>query len=109
MKALRSRSRGDENVLYLGAVWIRVGATPGRCGLHALPRPTARQPIASPGDRALRRTAVASDSPAARARILARSRTRSRVGSQAAGAYSSRRADDPRTQGSWRRAIGSDS
>src|SRR6267378_1219368 len=98
MKALRSRSRGDENVLYLGAVWIRVGATPGRCGLHALPRPTARQPIASPGDRALRRTAVTSQSPAAGARILASGRTRFRVGGQASCAHSSRRADNPLTE-----------
>src|SRR5713101_4343048 len=109
MKTLRSCSRGDEDVLYLGALWVRVGAPSGRFGLYPLPRPTARQPFASSGDRTLRRTAVTSESPAARARILARSRTRSRVGSQAAGAYSSRRADDPRTQGSWRRAPGSDS
>src|SRR5258708_3316909 len=69
------------------AFWLHVGATPGTRGLHTLPWPTARRPIASSGDRTLRRTAVTSDSPAARARILARSRTRSRVGGQASGAY----------------------
>src|SRR5229473_7400452 len=109
MQCFRWCSRGDEDVLLLGAFWVRVGAPSGRFGLYPLSRPTARQPVASPGDRTLRRTAVTSESPAARARILARSRTRSRVGSQAAGAYSSRRADDPRTHGPWRRAPGSGS
>src|SRR5580693_1294702 len=75
MSALESCRRGDQNVLPLGAFGVRVGAPPGRCGLHALPRPTARQPIAGPGDRTFRRTAVASEYHAARARILVRSRT----------------------------------
>jgi hypothetical protein len=43
---------------------IRAGAAPGRWRLHPLPRPTAQQPIASAGDRTLRRTAVSSKSPA---------------------------------------------
>src|SRR5260370_13135273 len=88
INGLRSYNRGDENVVHLGAPWLRVGATPGKRGLHALPRPPARQPIVSPGDSALHRTAVSSDSPAARARILACSRTRVRVGGQASGPYS---------------------
>src|ERR1700675_3387497 len=87
MSALESCRRGDQNVLPLGAFGVRVGAPPGRCGLHALPRPTARQPIAGPGDRTFRRTAVTSDSPAAPARILTRSRTRFRMGGQASGAH----------------------
>src|SRR5260370_36543502 len=87
IKTLRSCNRGDENVVHLGAFWLHVGATPGTRGLHTLPWPTARRPIASSGDRTLRRTAFTSDSPAARARILAPPRTRSRVGGQASGAY----------------------
>src|SRR5580658_10282621 len=98
MSALESCRRGNQNVLPLGAFGVRVGAPPGRCGLHALPRPTARQPIAGPGDRTFRRTAVTADSPAARARILTRSRTRFRMGGQASGAHSSRRADIPHTE-----------
>src|SRR6266481_5735104 len=89
IKALRSCCRGNENVVHLGAFWVYVRAPPGRCGLHPLPRPTARQPTVSPGDSALRRTVVTSNPEAARARILARSRTRSRVGGQASGAHSS--------------------
>jgi hypothetical protein len=58
MSALESCRRGDENVLPPGAVGVRVGTPSGRCGLHALPRPTAWQPLASPGDRTLRRTAI---------------------------------------------------
>src|SRR5580698_1482291 len=98
MSALESCKRGDQNVLPLGAIGVRVGAPPGRCGFHALPRQTARQPIAGPGDRTFRRTAVTSDSPAARARILTRSRTRFRMGGQASGAHSSRRADIAHTE-----------
>src|SRR6266851_4765704 len=85
MNILGSCSRGDEDVLDDSACWIRAGAPPGRRILYPLSRPTARQPVASSGDRTLRRTAVTSESPAVRARILARSRTRSRVGSQDAG------------------------
>src|SRR5579862_6270427 len=102
-------SHGDEDALHDRAFWIRAGAHPGRLGLHALPRPTARQPIAGPGSGTRLGTTVAPVSPAARARVLAGSRARYWVGSQAAGPYSSRRADDPRTQGSWRRAPGSGS
>src|SRR5580698_4647800 len=72
MSALESCRRGDWNVLPLGAFGVRVGAPPERCGLHAFPRPTARQPMASPGDHTFRRTAVASEYKAARARILVR-------------------------------------
>jgi len=50
---------------------------------------------------ALRSTAVTSEFPAARARILARSRTRFRLGSQAPGAHSLRRSDNPHTHGPW--------
>src|SRR5208282_6686367 len=73
MSALESCRRGDQNVLPLGAFGVRVGTPPGRCGLHPLPRQATRQSIAGPGDRTFRRTAVTSDSPAARARILTRS------------------------------------
>src|SRR5260370_41283993 len=109
MNIMESGSRGDKDVLDDSAFWIRAGAPPGRCGLYPLPRAAEQQPIASPGDRTLRRTPVTSESPAARARILARTRTRSRVGGQGLGAHTSRTADHPRTQGAWRRATGSDS
>jgi serine/threonine protein kinase len=39
---------------------VRAGAPPRGCGLHSLPRPAARQPIAGPGSGARRGTAVAS-------------------------------------------------
>src|SRR5260370_5149426 len=68
-------SRGNEDVLDDRAIWVRAGAPPGMPRLHPLSWPAARQPIAGPGSGARRGTAVASDSPAARARILARSRT----------------------------------
>src|SRR5258708_28417996 len=64
INSLRSCSRGDENVVHLGAFWVHVGAPAGRRGLHTLSRPTARQPIASPGDRTFRRTTLTSESPA---------------------------------------------
>src|SRR5258708_27841484 len=95
MKTLRSPSRGDENALHLGALGILVGATPGRRGLPTLSRPTARRPIGGPGDRTFRRTPLTSESPAARARILARCPTPFRLGGQASGPYSSRRAGHP--------------
>src|SRR6266478_7406994 len=96
---LQSTEPGYKEVLDDSAFRIRTGAPPGRCGLHPLPRPTAWRPIAGPGDRTLRRTAVTSDSPAARARIFARNQTRYR--SQAAGDQPSRRTDDPCTERSW--------
>jgi hypothetical protein len=59
---------------------------------------TAGQSIADPRSSTRRRTAVTSESPAARARILACSRARSRVGGQASSAHSSRRATNPFTE-----------
>src|SRR6266446_6297980 len=85
MNILRSCSRGDENVLHLGVLWVRAGASPGGRGLHS----AAQQPIAGLGCGASRGTAVTSDSPTACTRILARG-GRSRVGSQASGSHSSR-------------------
>src|ERR1700686_867878 len=104
---LRSCSRGDENVVHRGALWIRVGTAPGRCGFHPVPRPTGQRAIACPRDRTLRRTAITTESPSARTRILARRRTRSRVGSQASGPYSSRRTHDSLIERPWRREVGS--
>src|SRR5271165_1079578 len=89
---------GDCDVFNTGAFRVRVGAPPSRRGLHALPRPEAGQPIVDFGSGTLRRTPVTSESPAARTRILARSRTRSHVGGQASGAHSSRRANSPLTE-----------
>src|SRR5580692_11415488 len=105
----RSCTRGDEDVFHLGAFRVPVGAAPRRCGLHPLPRASPWQLIAGLGGGARRRTAVTSGSTASATRILARNRPRSGVGRQASSAHSSRRADDPRTGGSGRRAVGSDS
>jgi hypothetical protein len=57
---LGSCSRGDEDALKDSAFWVRVGASPGRRGLHPVPRPAARQPITDPDSGNHRRTAVAS-------------------------------------------------
>jgi hypothetical protein len=89
---------GDKNVLHLGAFGVRVGAPPGRFGLHAIPRSTVGQSIADPLSCTRRRTAVTSESPAAQARILACSRVRSHAGGQASSAHSSRRANNPFTE-----------
>src|SRR4029077_17777569 len=71
MGALEYCRRGDQNVLPLGAFGVRVGAPPGRCGLHPLPRQAARQSIAGPSRGPRFRTTVASESPSAGTRILA--------------------------------------
>src|SRR3954447_18630263 len=39
-----SYSGGDEDALRDRAFWVRTEATPGRRGLHPLPRPAARNP-----------------------------------------------------------------
>src|ERR1700689_453223 len=89
-----SRSVGD--TFRSRIFWVRTRAPPGRPGLHPLPRPTARQPIAHLGHGTNQGTTVASKSQAVGARILTRRRTRSRLGSAASRAHTSRRTDDPR-------------
>jgi len=66
--------RGDEGVLHLASFWVRAGAPPRNRGLHPLPRPTARRPIADFGSGTRHKTSVTPESSAAWARILARLR-----------------------------------
>jgi hypothetical protein len=71
---LASLSRGSVDVLNGRCFRVCFGNHSRWCGIHALPRPPARQPIAPSGGRSYRRTTVAPESAAAGARILARSR-----------------------------------
>ena len=70
----RWQSRGDEEALHDGSFWIPAGISAGRPGLCPLSRPAERQSIACPRIGTCRGTAVATESPVARAAILARSR-----------------------------------
>jgi len=56
---------GDEDILHLGTFWVCAGTHSRRRGLHPLPRATARQLVVDFGSGTYRRTAVASESPAA--------------------------------------------
>ena len=47
---LESCSRWRRGCPHHSAFWVRAGAPPGSAGLHPLPRPAARQPIAGPGN-----------------------------------------------------------
>src|SRR5260370_41804632 len=71
MTILGSYSRGDDDAILDRTFRVRARASPGRRVLHALPRPAARQHSAGLGSGPRRGPAVASESPAARARVLA--------------------------------------
>jgi hypothetical protein len=105
----RSCCSDDKNVTRSEAPGVHIGAPARKRRLYPLPWPTARRPLADLGDRALCRTAFASESRAAGARILARSQTRSRMGGQASGHYSSRRPENSLTQRPRRPTAGPDS
>jgi hypothetical protein len=93
LNILGSSSHRDFDALDESIFQLRTGAPSAKRGLHSLPWQAGRQPIAGSRIGTRRRATVSAGSPAARARMLAQSRTRSRVGGVPSGANSLRRAN----------------